>query len=261
VEEINLSYVTDSGANRHISRRAGFERKFKWFNTEYRFSESIDQVLPIDYHVRDFLNDDELIYFYSPDNLKYEKEMGPDSLKYRALSDSVSQKTEMWSIKCLIAVWIDEFSKLIRNEEGGEKAIESLKSHEDDLFNMALSDEEILDSLWFNGIILQEYIGSVAYEKFKEKSDTANERTVDQLWVDFKEYSVRAVLPGKVTRTNGFIDSSEVLLWPVKSDYFLTEAYEMWAESKTPNKWAWIFSGLFLVFVFTGVILRIIKRG
>ena len=45
-----------------------------------------------------------------------------------------------------------------------------------------------------------------------------------------------------------------ILLWPVKSDYFFTEPYEMWAESKTTNTWAWIVSGIFLGFVITGVI-------
>jgi hypothetical protein len=68
-------------------------------------------------------------------------------------------------------------------------------------------------------------------------------------------------MPGKLTGTNGFIDNKKVLLWPVNSDYFMAENYEMWAESKVPNTWAWIVSGLFLVFVFTGVIMRIIKKG
>jgi hypothetical protein len=78
---------------------------------------------------------------------------------------------------------------------------------------------------------------------------------------DFKNYSLRIVMPGKLIGTNGFIDSSGVQLWPVKSDYFLTEPYEMWAESKIPNIWAWIVSGLFLAFVLTGVVRRIIKKG
>ena len=50
------------------------------------------------------------------------------------------------------------------------------------------------------------------------------------------------------------------LLWPVKSDYFLTEPYEMWAESKITNPWAWIVSGLFLAFVLTGVMVRVRKK-
>jgi hypothetical protein len=77
---------------------------------------------------------------------------------------------------------------------------------------------------------------------------------------NFKDYSLRIVMPGKLIGTNGFIDSSNTLLWPVKSDYFLNEPYEMWAESKTTNSWAWVVSGLFLAFVLTGVIVRIIKK-
>jgi hypothetical protein len=78
--------------------------------------------------------------------------------------------------------------------------------------------------------------------------------------MDFKDYSIRIVMPGKLIGTNGFIDSTKTLLWPVKSDYFLTEQYEMWAESKIINSWAWITSGLFLAFVLTGVLVRLIKK-
>jgi hypothetical protein len=77
---------------------------------------------------------------------------------------------------------------------------------------------------------------------------------------DFKDYSLRIAMPGKLIGTNGFIDSSQVLQWPVKSDYFMSEPYIMWAESKIPNRWAWIVSGLFLVFVLSGVIIKIIKK-
>jgi hypothetical protein len=68
-------------------------------------------------------------------------------------------------------------------------------------------------------------------------------------------------MPGKLTGTNGYIDSAGILLWPVDSDYFLTEQYKMQAESKIPNKWAWIVSGLFLLFVFTGIILKKKRKG
>jgi len=261
VDEINFAYKEDSGAKKAISRYTAFKKSFRWFNTEYRFSESIDRKLYVDYPVGDFLNENELLYFYSPKNLKHKKESGPDSLKYRALSDSVNQKVEAWNTKCLISLWINEFSKLIQKEDGGQRAAESLKSHEDELLNMILIDEEKFDSLWSNGMILKEFIGATDYEKFSGKVDTADDRAIEQFWLDFKEYSVKIAMPGNVTGTNGFIDSSEVLLWPVKSDYFLTETYEMWAESKIPNIWAWIVSGLFLVFVLTGVIIRVIKKG
>lgn len=68
-------------------------------------------------------------------------------------------------------------------------------------------------------------------------------------------------MPGKLIGTNGFINKKEGLMWPVKSDYFLSQPYEMWAESKITNTWAWIISGFLLLFVITGQVMRITKKG
>lgn len=261
VEEINSAYKLDTGINKVASRHAGFKKTFKWFNTEFRFSEGIDKKLSFGYPVKEFLNDEELSYFYSPENLKNEKENGPDSLKFRALSDSVSHKTDRWTSKNLISEWIGEFTKLTEGRGGKEITRESLKEREDDLINLVDLNSEKFDSLWKNGILLKEFIGEANALKYKTEADSAISLVTKNIWVDFKEYSVRIVMPGKLTGTNGFIDSSKVLLWPVMYDYFLTQPYEMWAESKVPNRWAWIVSGLFLVFVLTGVIIRIVKKG
>ncbi|MDO9339670.1 MAG: hypothetical protein Q7T72_03990 [Bacteroidales bacterium] len=261
VDEINLGYKTDSGANKEISRRAGFKKRFKWFNTEFRFSETIDKKLSFGYPVSDFLNKEELLYFYSPENVNDEKENGPDSLKFRALNDSVSHKTDTWTSKNLVSEWIGEFSKLTEGKSGNDMSMESLKAREDEFVKIVEANNEKFDSLWSNGILLKEFIGEANALKYKTEADSAISIVTNNFWVNFKRYSVRIVIPGKVIGTNGFIDSSQVLLWPVKSDYFLTEPYQMWAESKVPNRWAWIVSGLFLVFVLTGVIIRVIKKG
>jgi len=260
-EEINKLYLIDSGANKEASRKVNFEKRFRWFNTGFRFSELVDKQMSNGYPLNDFLNDEELLFFYSPENLKDAKKSGPDSLKFRSINDSVDIKVENWSIKNLVSGWIWEFSKLIEAKEGGIGVKDTLESNEGELFDYMMKNEKDLDSLWSNGIILNKFIGENNYHKFKAEADTAIEILTNQIWTDFKEYSVRIVMPGTVTGTNGFIDSSDVLLWPVKSDFFLTETYEMWAESKIPNMWAWIVSGLFLVFVFTGVLLRVIKKG
>jgi hypothetical protein len=261
VEEINLSYRLDTNANKIASRHAGFSKKFKWFNTEFRFSEIIDKQLAYGYPVRQFLYDEELKYFYSPESLKSEKENGPDSLRYRAMRDSINHKTDRWVYKNIISEWIGEFTRLEELKGGKGISVESLKAHEDDMVKVVEKYDKTFDSLWAKGEILKEFIGETDALKYKTEADSALSYAEKKFLIDFKNYSVRIVMPGKVTGTNGFIDSSKVLLWPVNSDYFMTEPYEMWAESKVPNKWAWIVSGIFLVFVFTGVIIRLIKKG
>jgi hypothetical protein len=261
VDELNQAYKKDSSANKNVRRQAGFSKRFKWFNTEFRFSEIIDKQLSYGYPVKDFLNSEELLYFYSPENLKHDKETGPDSLKFRALADSIKHKTDLWSTKNIVSEWIGKFSDLTKGRAGKDMTRESLKARQDEFIQVVESNNAKFDSLWQNGIILKELIGEENAVKFKTEADSALGSVTKYFLVDFKDYSVRIVMPGKLIGTNGFIDSSHILLWPVKSDFFMTEPYEMWAESKTPNTWTWIVSGIFLAFVLTGVIVRIIKKG
>jgi hypothetical protein len=260
IGELNLAYKSDSGINKGVSRHAGFNKKFKWFNTEYRFSEKIDKILSSGYPVSDFLSKEELLYFYSPESLIEEKQKGPDSLKYKSLADSVKYKTDLWSTKNIVSEWISIFSGLAAGKAGKDLSLESLKTHENDFIKVVQENDQKFDSLWAKGIILKKLIGEDNAVKYKTEADSALGSATKAFLTNFKDYSVRIVMPGKLIGTNGFIDSSHVLLWPVKSDYFMTEPYEMWAESKTTNAWAWIISGLFLAFVLTGVVVRVIKK-
>jgi hypothetical protein len=260
-DEINLAYKADTGANKNVSRHTSFERRFRWFNTEYRFSEQVDRKLANGYPLKDFLNSEELQFFYSPSEIQNSKLNGADSLKFKTLKEDIDKKVEKWTGMNIVAEWLREFSNLIESKEGSKPVIDTLKLSEEEIADFLIKYQDKFDSLWQNGIILKNYIGEDNQKRFKAEADSAASRASDLIFVDFKEYFVRIVMPGRLTATNGFIDSSSVLLWPVKSDYFFTENYEMWAESKTRNTWAWIVSGLFLVFVLSGVILRVTKKA
>jgi hypothetical protein len=259
VDEINGYYKADSGANKKSVRRAEFRKKFKWFNTEYDFSETIDKKMLYGYPVSNFLNQDELKWFYSPDNFQEEKKNGPDSLKFKAFSDTTDKKAEKWMIKCLVSEWIGEFTKLTGEKAVGSMSQESLKQREDEFAKIVIGSGEHFDSLWSNGDLLKEFVGEADAARYKVEADSAGNIASERLFRSFARYTMRTIMPGKLTDTNGLIDSSGVLLWPVKDDYFLTEPYVMRAESKVPNRWAWIVSGLFLVFVIMGFIIR--KKG
>jgi len=259
VDEINLAYSSDSGPDSEVQRHAGFKKTFKWFNNEYRFSENIDKKLLHGYALKDFLNNEELLYYYSPDNMKEEKKMSPDSLKYKLLNDSINKKTDRWLSKNIVSEWIEEFSALTAGKQG-EISKDSLKAREDEFVKIIATPGVNFDSLWQDGVILRKFIGSDKALKFKTEADTSLEHVTENLLLNFRDYSIQTVMPGKLVNTNGYIDSSHNLLWPVKSDYFLAENYEMWAVSRVPNRWAWIVSGIFLVFVAAGVILRTLKK-
>jgi len=260
IDEINKDYMADSSANRVTRRSAEFTKKFKWFNTEYRFTEIIENTLSNGYPVSDFLNEEELDWFYSPENVTIDKLTGPDSSKYKALSDTVEAKTDKWMYKSLVSEWIAKFKELAQGKPGLDETIEILKENEGTFTSFILEDEEKFDSLWANGIIMKELIGEESALRFQADADSAQEAVTDCFLIDFIPYTLRIIMPGEIIGTNGFIDSTKVLLWPTNSGFFLTEPYVMYAESKTPNKWAWIFSGIFLLFVLAGIIFRVIKK-
>lgn len=260
VAELNLTYKADSGYNKNVIRHATFKKSFRWFNTEYRFSEVIDNKLFHGYPLKDFLNEKELEFFYSPDSIILSMQMGPDSLKYKAFGDSISAKTDKWMARNLVSEWIAEFSKLTEEKASGEMTYQSLKSRENIFAEIVERNDRQLDSLWKNGILLREFIGEENALKYKTEADSALSIVTNSFWVNFREYSVKISMPGKLIASNGFVDSSNIMLWPVKSDYFLTEPYEMWAESRIPNRWAWILSAIFLAFVLAGVLRRGIKK-
>jgi hypothetical protein len=259
-DEINLAYQNDSGMNKSVGREAKFSKSFRWFNTVYRFSESVDKTLSFGYPLKDFLSPEELLFFYSPWAEQEARKNGPDSLKYRAVNDTISHKTDKWMIRSLISEWIYEFSDLAAGKEGIDSAVDSLKNNEDVLVTLVSEFENNFDSLWAAGAILNPVIGENGYQKFKVEADSAMKIVTDYIMPDFSNYSVRISMPGILTGSNGYTDSTNVLLWPVSSDFFFTEPYVMWAESKIPNTWAWIVSALFLVFVSTGVVIRVIKK-
>ncbi len=260
VDDINRDYLSDSCANKITMRRAEFTRRFRWFNTVYRFAEVIENTMSNGYPVSDFLNEEELVWFYSPESVAMDKLGGPDSLKYKELSDTVDAKTNKWMYKSLVSEWIAKFKELAKGKPGLDETAGILKEHEEMLANLIIEDGERFDSLWSNNIILIELIGEENSIRFRADADSAAEISSDNLMIDFVPYTLRIIMPGEVIGTNGFIDSTKILFWPVSSSYFMTEPYIMYSESKISNGWAWIFSGIFLLFVLAGIIFRVIKK-
>lgn len=256
-DEINLSYLTDSGDNKEIIRISSFTKKFKWFNTIIRFSEKVDQSLLYGYPLEQFLSKEEIEYYYLPESITSGYLNGPDSTKYKMLGDSseANAMTCMWT--GVVSEWIEEFTRLTAGKTGAELSREVLKLREKEIVEK-IENEEPDDST-----LISFFLGENDYKAFRIEADSSTEIVNQRLErnISFNVYSVKFSMPGEVVRTNGYVDKSGELLWPVSSVFFLSQPYEMWAESKVTNLWAWVISGLFLVFVFTGLVIRKKKKG
>lgn len=270
INELNAAYQSDSGANKEIERYAGLTKKFRWFYTEYRFNETINKVFKFGYPVSDFLNEEELLWFYNEDkvglmNQGFFKpifnEGKIDSVKYNEMDSLVKAKTEEWSFRNIISEWSGTFSDQIEHKGNGKLSIDSLKYKESIIYDLVLKNEDSFEKLWDDGTILKKFIGEENAGKYKAEADSSLELVTEKMLIDFSGYDLKIFMPGRMTGGNGYHDSSGCQIWSVKSDYFMTEPFIMYAESKITNKWAWIISCLFILFVASGIIFRKIKKG
>jgi hypothetical protein len=261
IKGINIDYKNDSSCNRMAVRSVSLKKDFRWFNTIYRFSEKIDKNLSNGYPVAGFLNSEELQWFYTPWNDQEAKRDGIDSVKYRALSDSVNSRTNEWFFNSIVSEWIHDFSGQIYQKDRMVLAEDTLKIWENRMLQILKTSEKDFDSLWKSGFALEAAVGKDYAVKYRIEADSSLELAEGKIDLTFKQYNMRFSMPGKLIGSNGYADSSKILLWSVNSDYFFTEDYEMWAESRVPNSWAWIVSGVFVLFVLTGVIMRRNKKG
>jgi hypothetical protein len=259
-EGINLLYQADTGVNKTAKRSAALNRKFMWFNTSFRYSENIESALEKGTPLSDYLDKEQLNFFYSPESLKEIMRKGPDSLKYRAIEDSIEARADSWIIKNFVSEWISEFASMAAKKQGEGINENTLMDSEAQYVRIIEDNVEKFDSLWNNRILLKKLIGEEKADIYWNEADSAMKTVTERVFFDFKDYTVRIIMPGRLTGTNGFIDSSHVLLWPVKSDFFTTDSYSMWAESKITNVWAWIVTAAFLLFVLTGLILRSVRK-
>jgi len=260
VDELNQMYYKDSSYNKSFKRHVGLKKKFRWFNTDYLFEEIIESKMKYAYPAADIYSAEELQLFYLPDNLWQQKRNGPDSLKYKLVEEAMAKKNDLWVKRSLVSEWIHEFSELVPPGADKSMSLDSLKAREDYFMTVVEKHSNDFDSLWKSGLILKELINETNAQKYRKEADSAFAIALDRAVADFKSYQQKIEMPGKLTGTNGFADSTLVLQWPVKSDLFFAEPYRMWAESKITNTWAWIVTGCFLVFVAAGLIIRRIRR-
>jgi hypothetical protein len=261
VNEINDSYKKDSGSNKEMHRTAHFTKRFAWFTTIFRFSEKVEHSLEISCSVSDYLSPEELKFFYLPANVQHSLENGPDSTQTKELIDSIKDKTEEWYTSCFVRQSLNNFIELISekpNVDIDQNEILSKESEIIELLKLEMSQDSLITKVF----------GKEFMRSFKVEIDSSLKMVENMLLhpLKSKSYDMKINMPGSIMATNGYINPSEEnnldkeVLWTVSGEYFLSEDYVMWVESRINNYYAWVITGLFVIFVFIGLFLSFRKN-
>lgn len=262
VEYINAEYETDSGKNQSMSRHADFSRQFRWFYTEYRYAETVEKILDVECLPDSFLTLEELKYFYLPESISENLKNGSDSIKYRQLEKNIETNMEAWFWTSLVQQWILNLHTLASENENYSLKLEELQAKEEQLLYYMEKYGENDD--YFPDSIVKYTMGEKFIEEFQIEIDSAYVMMESKFetYMAATHYELEVCMPGKLTESNGFIVTNEELadnmnlLWSVSGEYFFTQDYVMWAESREKNIFAWVISGLFVLFVVTSLLLR-----
>jgi len=255
VEGINNLYANYEGSNPRMKRKAEFRKKFRWFNTQYRYTEHVDKAIN-GYPPEDFFTDEELDFFYMPDKLVEARLQEADSTSIKEnIIEPLEEKFELWLGSSLVKAMIGKITDTVSANPDININIKILQEKEEEiaesLLKSDLDEVHVLDSL----------LGKGYYESNSVLLDTIFSEVEREFDVAFSahKYMIQTVMPGQLIATNGYIDDSGNVVWEVEGDVMLSTDYDMWAESKERNTWAWIVTGVFVLFVMTGLILKALK--
>jgi len=249
VAELNESYDKHTGTNEKMNRWSVFKKKFRWFNTVHYFSENVEKAIE-GYPPEEFLSKEELHLFYMPEKLFNDLRYGEDSIKYQAMFDTLELRKEYLLGRGLVKAAIQELDTLIKTSGDNSIDIARIWEREKELGQIILEEdlEDAIDSLYGKGFYdINQVIIDSAMHMLENKFDVA---------MDAHAYLIQTKMPGEIIGTNGYIDTDGGILWEVNGDIILSKDYTMWAESTTTNKWSWIVTIVFLLFVVIGFIVR-----
>jgi hypothetical protein len=261
VRELNSNYEADTGRNGNLNRQVSFVKKFRWFTTVFRFTESVKRTMEVDCPVNEFLTGEELDFFYLPHSIQKMAELGSDSLETKALLSSIEEKTEVWYTTCMVRRGLSAFSGMYLVHGQGELSREEIMSKEPEIISLMeedLDQDSLFFSLFGEGFVRE-------YKQFLDSAITIIEEEIS-LSLNASAYDVKTRMPGRIIATNGYPgfvegdDPVSEVLWTVSGEYFLSENYDMWVESRVNNFYIWIISILFVLFAITGFILYYRKR-
>lgn len=255
VDMVNKLYDEYEGSNPLMNREARFRKKFRWFNTVYRYTETVERAL-MGVAPEDFFSNQELDYFYMPEKLIDALLEGPDSTRIKeTVTDPLDKKEEEWFSKSLVRAFVVKLVDTTSVSPDIKVDTSKLFAKEEDLSYSMFEDmqeQQLVDSL----------LGEGFYENNRTLIDTLLSDVEDEFLVALEtdSYLVQTFMPGELTSTNGYIDKDGNILWEVKGEVFLSSDFNMWAESKTVNSWTWIITGAFLLFVVSGLIVSVFRR-
>jgi hypothetical protein len=283
-DALNRELNRDTLMENNVTRQVKVEKRFRWFNTFYRYAETYKQIFPfVRIPVTDYLSEVELkLYHANDDEIYYSPEtnellLGKDTLKRNALSktdsinmkkirDSIEKKYEEW----LFASIFEDFFEVIKEAldksgtmkpEDTEKTRESFyalyKTNPDSIFDYDSCDFPMLRL----ASTFYKVDTGILHQANRKNLDAFNAKLLIFLGSDVGEsFTNLAIMPGVIISSNSTKINGNTASWEFDSDEFNERDYTLLVESKKANKGPVIVTGALVLMLLLGLTAGMVRR-
>lgn len=241
-----------------LQSTATFEKKFRWFYTEYTFTEEFAS-LGGDFQLppTDFATADEVGYWFTGQpNLTN----GMNGAEAAELLTNIGEKMDSWLSANLFYSGFDYICDnydQVKNPPVSREEFASLRDSlirfRDSLVAFARPDDSIANlarpatsEQSYYGIVFEKFFGSKAFDKFFNKKDETScysglNEQVEPL-MHFSALSVPYTLsmPGKVIDCGTGICQNGTVIYPLTGERMIPHSYTISATSRVKHTWAYI---------------------
>ena len=271
-------FKIESDTSNFVRIDVNLSKNFRWFYTFFKYTEKFNKSFPFNhYPIDNYLSDIEMGYFYT-DDYTYVREFDSlvfiedleqmpllsreDSNRMEALELVYTKKFAEWQARNVFEEYIQLIRLIDTNFVLTAKEKEALiaESQLIDGFQINLEDNETnsFDSIakWFQ--LTEDSIKLLLpneTEVFYKKIELAN-----SFWFVDNEINNQVELPGLLVNSNADSISASTSYWNYNENIFFTKDFNLKAESRVVNHWAFVLTGVITMLLLTLLIVGFVKK-
>lgn len=258
-EELQAEIAMDDSWWKHIDRKVEVTKSFRFFYSYIRYQEIYKAANPIsilDY--KDYLNTQDMRWIAGEI---------PLTEKDSSAADKVEEKVEKYLEDALIEELFLSFENGIRRLDESPLQTVNLRMFEDSVRNYFLewlSSPNEQYQLMTSIDMFAEWTGNEEILRLHDAEPSIFEDfnrkfiILDNV-IGMEEYSIVVEMPGLITETNSYHLMNNQVKWKIKDHTIFFEDFEMYAESRVVNYWAFVVSGVVVLLLLVSLIIKLLK--
>lgn len=238
------------------------EKEFRWFYTDYVFTEKFSSVA--DYFsvpVTDYMSEEEASYWFAGTPDLY---AGKPIWRYYELLEDLKENADRWVLANvhykLLSGIADRYDMVVEPPVSKDEFVAQLRDVVKQLASYDPYDPYKLEYATARSVI-SSHFGSDAYSLFLNEDEWKKEVLYEELdnyfgYLFLFYYDESIVMPGRVIDAGGGIYKDGVVTFTVDAGCFLLKDYEIRVVSRVVNVWAFVVTAALASALFVAVVYR-----